>query len=138
MRLGSQEEARSRLRQDDALAVGYFRFEMARQIATLLLRADELVLAVYEEQDVPESEELPAPPVSLRDPLRLYVLVERDTAALRSLIAALDRALAEALAAHFGAPMTSVLDALVVEAREAGRLGPRALGFRPAPALLVS
>lgn len=138
MHLGSHEEARARLQLDDPAAVSYFRFEVARQIATLLLASDQFVIAVYEEQDVPDSEELSPAAVSLHAPLRLYVLVERDTAALRSLIASLDDALADTLAAQFGGPLAPVLDTIVIEESEATRLRPRAYGYRPAPALLVS
>lgn len=137
MHLPTTLAAVARLQANDPTAVSYFRYEMARQVALLLLRYDRHVVALYEEQDVPDGEEL-APEVSLYDGLRVYVLVEYATHALDHLLEALDRALTAAITERFGRPLGRYLHAVVVDPARADLLRPRARGFRPRPALVLS
>ncbi|MDI3340040.1 MAG: hypothetical protein QJR03_05865 [Sphaerobacter sp.] len=138
MHLPTPEAALERLRVNDPTALSYFRYELARQVGELLLRYDRHVVALYEEQEVPDGEELAPPEISLHDPLRVYVLVEHATHALDQLLAALDDALTEALAARFGRPAARCLHAVVVEEAQAALIRPRARGYRPRPALILS
>lgn len=126
------------LHANDPTAVGYFRYELAHQIAHFLMRYDRHVLGVFEEQDVPIAEGLAPPELSLYDPLRLYVLVEHDTAALHALLTALDHALVQALARRFGHRVAGYLHAIVVDQARANLLRPRAHGYRPRPALVLA
>lgn len=138
LHLAGVEDALDHLHRDQPEAVAYFRHALARQAARLLLTSDPYVLGIYEEQDVPEGEELPPSPPSLVDPLQLYARVERETAALRALIAALDQAMVAALAQQFHRPAFTYLNVLVVDASQEHLLRPRAGGYRPAPALVLA
>src|SRR5690606_11555276 len=89
----------------NSAAVSYFRFEIARQIARLLLASETGVLAVYEEQEVPEAEELEAPAVRLTDPQRLYIHVNRATAAVNALISIIAQRIAAAAEDRLGIPV---------------------------------
>lgn len=138
MHLASPDHALDALHRDDPIAVSYFRYELARQTAAALLRSDDLVAGVYEEQEVPAGEELAPSPAGLFAPLRLYVLVDYETAALRALIDALDHALCKALCKRFQRSIPSLLDLQIVDRSQAELLRPRAYGFRPSPALVMS
>jgi len=132
MHLPTPLSAFARLEANDPTAVSYFRYELARQVALLLLRYDRNVVALYEEQ------ELAPPEASLYDALRVYVLVEQDTRALDHLLEALDRALVTAIAQRFGQPPSRYLHAVVVDRARANLLRPRAHGHRPRPALVLA
>jgi len=138
MHLPPPLSAFARLEANDPTAVSYFRYELARQVALLLLRYDRNVVALYEEQEVPDGEELAPPEASLYDALRVYVLVEQDTRALDHLLEALDRALVTAIAQRFGQPPSRYLHAVVVDRARANLLRPRAHGHRPRPALVLA
>lgn len=136
--LASPEQALDALHREQPIALSYFRYQLARQAATTLLRSDDQVVAVYEEQTVPEAEDAASTPERLADPLRLYVLVEQDTAALRALIDALDGALVEAIRQRFQQSIATILDLVVIDRTQADLLRPRAYGYRPGPALIIA
>jgi hypothetical protein len=130
-------ETRRRLVTSDAEAIGYFRHALARQVAAMLLSLDPYVVAVYEDQDVPEAEELAAEPATLFDPLRLFVHVELRTPALESVVRALNEALADAFGRDMARPLHGYVEATIVDERYSRWLRPRAGGYRPAPILLA-
>jgi hypothetical protein len=138
MHLESPRAAAGRLHRDHPVAVAYFRHELARQIASLLLQMSQVVEAVYEEQDVPESEELAPAALSLSQPIRLYVHVSLSTAGVHSLIEGLSAALGSAIAAHLRCSVSTVIDPVVVGQEQIRLLRPRAFGYRPAPLLLAA
>lgn len=135
--LASPEQALDALHREQPVALSYFRYQLARQAATTLLRSDDQVVAIYEEQSVPEAEDAASTPERLADPLRLYVLAEQDTAALRALIEALDGALVDAIWQRFQQPVAGLLDVVVVDRTRADLLRPRAYGYRPGPTLII-
>jgi hypothetical protein len=119
-------------------AIEYVRHEIARQVAGLILRTDHNVIAVYEEHQLPEAEEMDTPEPGIADPINLVVYSQLETAALRSLIDAIDQAIAEALAERWGNVSPGVISAEIVDEARSKRLHVRANGFRPPPTLLVS
>lgn len=136
MHLSATSDTRRRLIQGDAVAAGYFRHELARNVAALLLHLDSNVVGVYEEHDLPEAEEMAPEQPACFDPLRLIVCVEVRTPAIDVVIRGLGQALADASSLEALIPGGSLLQASIVERRDA-RLRPRALGFRPAPTVLA-
>jgi hypothetical protein len=138
MHLDSPEAAAEYLEQNHPVAVMYFRHELARQIAALLLQMCGTIDAVYEEHDVPESDEMAPATVSLTQPLRLYILVSLETAAAHSLIEGLSDALRAAFSFQVKRVPKQVIDHIVVDDRGSHLLGARAMGYRPAPLLLAS
>lgn len=138
LRLGNVTETRRRLVAGDADASMYFRFEMARQVASLLLSLDSNVIAVYEEQDVPPSEECAPDVLTMFEPISLIVRVELRTSALDAIVNALNEALSEAIGRDLTLTPHGYLDIRVITEREARLLRPRAYGYRPAPLLLAA
>jgi hypothetical protein len=138
LRLGNTTETRRRLVAGDADASMYFRFELARQIASLLLSLDSNVIAVYEEQDVPAAEELAPEQPTIFEPISLIVRVELRTPALDAIVNALNDALSEAIGRDLTPLQGGYLDIRVVTERETRHLRPRAYGYRPAPLLLAA
>ena len=136
MHLSAASDTRRRLVQGDEVAAGYFRHELARNVAALLLHLDSNVVGVYEEHDMPEAEEMAPEQPACFDPLRLIVCVEVRTPAIDVVIRGLGEALADASNLEAMTPSGSLLHASIVERRDA-RLRPRALGFRPAPTMLA-
>lgn len=136
--LDSPRDVRARLLKGDALASSYFRFELSRQIASALLTMDPHVIAVYEDQDVPESEDVAPDEVTFEEPLRLFVEVEYETPALRAVIDALNEALSQAIGGLLPEPPRGYIEAIVVDERNRRLLRPRANGYRPAPILLAA
>ena len=97
LNLASPLEVRRRIVRGDATAIGYFRFELGRQVAAALLWMDRHVRAVYDEQDVPAGDEVAPEEPTLDQPLRLYVEVDVQTPALGAAVEALSEALSRAL-----------------------------------------
>lgn len=138
LRLGNVTETRRRLIAGDADASMYFRFELSRQIASLLLSLDSNVIAVYEEQDVPAAEECAPEQPTMFEPIGLIVRVELRTSALDAIVNALNDALSEAIGRDLTPMAAGYLDIQVVTERDARQLRPRAYGYRPAPLLLAA
>lgn len=138
MHLDSPGAAGEYLEHDHPVAVAYFRHELARQIAALLLQMCGTIEAVYEEHDVPEGDELAPAPIALTEPLRLYLLVSLETAATHALIEGLDDALGAALAVQVKRIPRRLIDHVIVDDRGSQLLKARAMGHRPAPMLLAS
>jgi hypothetical protein len=98
MGLDSPEAVVACLRQGDNTAFGYWHYGLARQVAEYLGTWDEDVKAVYiyDYDATPEDscfeEMIPA------EPVHLIVWAQRKTAALESLVAALERALVQSCA----------------------------------------
>jgi hypothetical protein len=138
LRLGNTTETRRRLVAGDADASMYFRFELARQVASLLLSLDSNVIAVYEEQDVPSAEECAPEQPTMFEPISLIVRVELRTSALDAIVNALNDALSDAIGRDLTLTPRGYLDIQVVTERDARLLRPRAFGYRPAPLLLAA
>ncbi len=138
LHLASPRDVRALLLQGDPRASSYFRYELARQVAAALLTMDPYVIAVYEDQDVPESAEVAPAEATLEEPLRLFVEVEYETPALRTVISALDEALGQAIGGLLPEPPRGSIEAIVVDERNRRLLRPRANGYRPAPVLLIA
>jgi hypothetical protein len=66
------------------------------------------------------------------------VYSERETAALRSLISAIDQSLAEALSERCGKVLSGVISAAIITPHQAKRTFSLANSLRPRPALLIS
>jgi len=131
LHLASPEEAVRHLKDGDPLAVYYFRHELARQIAGALLMMDSCVVAVFEDREGGRSGAY-----GLSDPLRLWVQVTYCTAALKTVIAALDEALGQAHEDLFGQPVSPVIKAIIVDAHDDGLLRAGITSFA-APVLLA-
>lgn len=138
LRLGNVTETRRRLIAGEANASMYFRFELARQVASLLLSLDSNVVAVYEEQDVPAAEECAPEQPTMFEPIGLIVRVELRTSALDAIVSALNDALDEAIGRDLTCLPDGYLDIRIVTERETRQLRPRAFGYRPAPLLLAA
>lgn len=127
-----------RVLDDDATALGYFRHELAHQVAMFLMRMDPSVHAVYKEHELPEAEELGTPSLRLADPVHLVVYSERETAALRSLAHALDSSLVDGLGERCGPIAPGLIDIDIIDQAQARRVNASAGGFRPPPTMLAS
>jgi hypothetical protein len=139
LHLDSPEEASARILNEDVTALEYFRHELAHQIAMLLLRMDSEVIAVYKEHEIPEAEEFGTPSLRLNDPIHLVVYSQRETAALRSLIEAVDRSLVDVLSERCGSIAPGLIHADIIDdGVQARRVNASAGGFRPPPTKLVS
>jgi hypothetical protein len=138
LKLASPQEVRSRLFKGEPSAVAAFRFELARQVAAVLLWTDPYVKAVYEEQEIPPGEELWAEDATLAEPLRLFVEVEILTPALHAVINALNQSLSRAMGGLLPEPPRGYIYATVIDEPNHRLLKPRAYGYRPAPTLLAA
>ncbi|MCO5176238.1 MAG: hypothetical protein M9890_04580 [Thermomicrobiales bacterium] len=138
LHLSAARDTRARLLKGDALALGYFRFELGRQIAAALLSMDAHVIAVYEEQDVPEAEDVLPESVPLDEPLRLFIEVEHETPVLRTVIDALNEALSQTIGELLPQPSDGYIAAIVIDDHNRRLLRPHTNGYRPAPILLDS
>lgn len=136
LRLSSTAQAFCKLAAGDPAATGYFRYELARQVAGALLMIDRNVLAVYEEQD-PVVEEIGADPPQLFAPLRVLVRVRWETAALRPVLDDINSALSDALRESMGRPRAPFVVATVICDDDAWVVGSRDRLHRPAPQLLA-
>jgi hypothetical protein len=140
LHLASPADVRCRLVAGDAAAVSYFRFELARQIAAALLWMDARVVAVYQEQDVPEGEELAPAEPTFGEPLRILVHVEYQTPALRAVLDALNEGLTQVIGGLLSEPHPGHrghIHATVIDDPDSPLLRSRAYGFRPPPTLLA-
>jgi hypothetical protein len=141
LHLSSPTRTRRRLVAGDPAAVSYFRYELARQIASALLWMDAQVIAVYQEQDVPEGEELAPAEATFGEPLHLLVRVEQQTPALRTILDALNEGLTQVIGDLLPQPVLGPRDyiqATVIDRQDSHLLRSRAHGYRPAPVLLAS
>jgi hypothetical protein len=134
----SVQETRQLLLRSDATALTYFRFELARQVAVMLVMMDPQVVAVFEDQDVPEAEEVAPPAPTLADPIRLIVHAEFETVALTALVRAVNDALSRAISDAFLQPPDRLVQTTIVDDRHNRLLRARAFGFRPAPIMLAA
>ena len=105
------------LRQNDRTACEYCLYGMAKGVATSLGTMDEHVKAVYVLDYDATPEDLCFGTLNQGAPLiHLIVWTGRKTAALSSLVAALDRALARAYTDLFGGPqMEALLDVQMID-----------------------
>lgn len=136
--LDSPRQARAMLLHGDARAVSYFRHELGRQIASALLMMDPHVIAVFEDQDVPESEEEIPPAAELAEPLRLFVRVEWEMPSIVALIGAIGDSLSHALESVLPYRPHAFIQATIISDADSRLLRARGRGFRPAPVLLGS
>ncbi|TVR73915.1 MAG: hypothetical protein EA415_06740 [Sphaerobacteraceae bacterium] len=138
LHLESPSEALDQILENELSALEYFRHELAHQVGILLVRMDCSVTAVYKEHELPEAEELGTPALELTDPIYLVVRAERETAALRALVEAIDSSLVDALSAHCGRIAPGLIHVDIIDQAQARRVVERAGGFRPPPTILVS
>jgi hypothetical protein len=105
------------LRQNDRMACEYCLYSMAKRVAASLGAVDENVRAVYVLDYDATPEDICFGTLHQGAPLvHLIVWAERKTAALSSLVAALDRALAQAYTDLVGGPQVeSLLDVQVID-----------------------
>lgn len=130
LRLSDPVEVHARLAQGDSIVISHFRHELAHQIGAALLWMDPHVVAVYEDQGYGD--------VSLSAPLRIIVHVDYETAALRSLVAALGEALGQVRLDAFVPPSGTLFDALIVDGRSARLLRGESRGHYQEPKLIAS
>ncbi len=129
--LDSPRAAAAHLRRGDQTARGRFQYGIAQLVAEYLGNWDAAVRAVYVYELYGAREDwVGSPGVPL---LHLIIWSQPKTAALHSLIAALDRALAQGLSELLGVPPpVYVLDVqLIDDAEVEARLGYAALLFSP-------
>jgi hypothetical protein len=138
MHLDAPQEARALLFQGDERAVLYFRHELGRQIASALLMMDQQVISVFEDQDVPDSEEEIPPATRLADPLRLFVRVEFETPVIIALVSAIGESLSHALVDAMPHQPHGFIQATIITDANSRLLRSRAHGYRPVPVLLGS
>jgi hypothetical protein len=138
LHLSTVQEARRLLVHGDATAVGYFRFELARQFGAALLMMVPHVVAVFEDQDVPDAEEAIPADAPMSEPIRLFVQTDFASAALTALVDALNHALDAAISEALDRPPCGLFQVTIVDDRNSRILRARAYGFRPAPILLAS
>jgi hypothetical protein len=138
LHLDRPEHALERLLSDELTALEYFRHELAHQIGMLLIRMDSGVEAVYKEHELPEAEELGTPSLKLTDPVHLVVRADRETAALRSLVSAIDSSVVDVLSDYCGRIAPGLIHVDIINQAQARRVVGRAGGFRPPPTILVS
>ena len=119
MKLQGPEAALDLLKRGSPLACDYCRYSMAQQVGDALGRLDEHVKAVYMCEYDATPEDLCFSETAQTSPIHLIVWTERKTGALASLVAGLDRALAERYAQETGvSQMFCMLDAQVVDDSE--------------------
>jgi hypothetical protein len=136
--LADPADARFHIVRGDPDALAYFRFELARQVAGVLVWLEPQVTAVFEEQTAPPGEELEPEPPTHTEPLRLIVQVESEPPTLRSVIDALNEAFRQVMFDVLPLPPGGLLRAVIVDADMAHLLRASAYGYRPAPLLLAS
>lgn len=126
--LAGREAAVGQVVAGDMAVTGYFHYSLAKQTAAYLGVWDQDVQAAYVFDDEATPEDTCFGEVR-QLLVHLLLRVERKTAALAALVAALDRALAEQMAAVLGVEgQEYVLDAQMVDGHEvANRIGYGAL-----------
>ncbi|HUG15618.1 MAG TPA: hypothetical protein VMM78_11455 [Thermomicrobiales bacterium] len=137
MNLSAPWQARALLIQGNEAAIGYFRHELGQQIGSALLMMDPRVVAVYEDLDMPDSEEEIVLAPELVDPLRVVVHVENESPAIVALVRAIGDGLAHALRDALPHQPREYIAATYVTDASSRRLMARSNGYRPAPALLA-
>jgi hypothetical protein len=130
LHLSSPEDALALLAHGDEQAISNFRLELARQIASALLMMDPHVVAVFEDRDTLVS-------TALDEPLRLWVQVRHRTAALNTVIDALNQALGQAFAVISPDPPRDLVETIIIDERDSRILNVRVSRLSPAPVLLV-
>lgn len=130
LNLSSPEDALARLVDGDERAISNFRLELARQIASALLMMDPNVIAVFDGRDTLVS-------TALDDPLQLWVQVRHRTAALNTVIDALNQALAQAYTTISPNPPRNLVETIIIDDRDNRILNVGASRLSPAPVLLV-
>lgn len=138
LNLSDPADARFHILRGDPAALSYFRFELARQIAGVLVWLEPQVMTVFEEQTAPPSEELEMESPSHTDPLRLIVQVVSAPPTLRSVIDALNEAFRQVMFDVLPLPPGGLVYATIVNADMAHLLQARAYGYRPGPVVLAS
>ncbi len=122
MNLAGPQAALDQLCTGSAAAHGYFQYALAHRAAEYLAGFDGEVKAVYLYDWEATPEDATFGEVQPISPLHLIVLVRRKTEALYSLVAALDRALAENYAREACQPKAAhLLDAQVIDDAEVQR-----------------
>ena len=117
--LESQEGVIDRLRSGDFGACDYFRHDLACGVGACLGMLDRAIQEVHLFSYSTTPDDAYLDEANLSSPLHLIVKVERKTAALSSVIKAVDEALVQHYAALVGRPaLTRVLDAQVVDGTE--------------------
>ena len=132
LNLATPDDALVQLRTSDRRAVTSFRFELARQIASALLMMDSNVTAVFEDRDGGGQI-----PFALDAPLRLCVRVRFQTAALHTVIEALDQALGQAITLVTRDQPARLIEAIIVDDRDNRLLNVGSARPGSAPVLLV-
>jgi hypothetical protein len=116
LRLQDRGAALERMKQGQRNALDYCHYSLAQHVAETLGSLDENVKSVYlyDVDATPEDRAFAELPQGL--PIHLLVWVERETSALHSLVAALDRALTQGYAAQIGPRrLAHVLDVQVID-----------------------
>jgi hypothetical protein len=132
LHLSSPDDALLRLRANDHQAVTSFRTEMARQIASALLMMDPNVTEVFEDQDYSRQASL-----EINASLRFCIRARYQTAALHTVIDALDQALRQAYTLLTQQQPARVIEAIIVDDRDNRLLNVGSVRTGPAPVLLV-
>ena len=132
LHLASPAEVVRLLSRGDQLALYYYRHELARQVASAVLMMDSRVVAVFEDRDAGA-----AGAVGIKEPLRLWVQVTQQTAALHTVLDALNEALGEAHAVLFGEAPDDAIDTIVVDEDDDRLLRAGITSSSSAPVLLV-
>jgi len=120
MGLDSPQVVVDRLRQGDSTAFGYWHYGLAEQVAEYLAAWNEDVKAVYIYDYGATPEDSCFGEMTPAEPVHLIVWAQRKTAALESLVAALDRALVQGCADLINrAKLMHLLDVQVVDDADA-------------------
>lgn len=104
MGLDSPQAVADRLRQGDHGAWGDFHYDLAKQVAGQLGALDEDTKAAYVDEYDISPEDVLFGETARSTVIHLILWVQRKTGALKSLVAALDRALAQSYVDLIGAP----------------------------------
>ena len=123
MGLSDPQSAAERVRQGNGVACGYCLYSVAKQVAQAIGSLDGNVRAVYTfDCDATPADECLGDVARGMPLVHLLVWTQRKPAAMRALIAALDRALVRAYADVLGAGRpASLLDVQVVDDADVGR-----------------
>lgn len=138
LHLDHPQDALERILANDLTALEYFRHELAHQVGMLLVRMDSDVATVYMEHELPEAEELGTPALRLTDPVHLVIRADRETAALRSLVRAIDSSIVDVLSEYCGRIAAGLILVDIIDQDQARRINASAGGFRPPATILVS
>jgi hypothetical protein len=117
MNLDGPSSVVERLRQGDGAACGYCLYSLAKQVAEAIGALDENVKVVYTfDYDATPEDECFGNAAHGAPSVHLIVWTSRKTAALRSLVAVLDRSLVQAYAGLLGTSrLASLLDVQVID-----------------------